>query len=67
MKKPKYADRYVLATGYPFGIEPNIKTVAMAKYATHGEAILLKWPEVLGNGDLPPRYRLVLEKVRGEK
>lgn len=61
----KYKDRYVLATGYPWGLGPesNITGVEMDKGRTRGGRLKIKWPPELWATDLPP-YRLVLERVK---
>jgi hypothetical protein len=71
MKKPKYKDRYILATGYPW---KSWGKLLMTPTSTSGAEINLKVPDIfllemskdkMGNG--VPRYHLVLEKVRRKK
>jgi hypothetical protein len=68
VKRSKFKDRYVLATGYPWavGSELNPIDIRMVRGPMGVVPIQLKWPKELWEPSLP-RYRLVLEKVNHGK
>lgn len=61
----KYKDRYVLATGYPWGLgaKKNITAVRMDATSGLGATKKIAWPVELWDPEMP-RYRLVLERVK---
>ncbi len=63
--KDKFKDRYVLATGYPWGLGPfkDVQAVTMNKKPNGMDRNKIKYPAALWDESLP-RYRLVLERVR---
>ena len=62
MKKSKYRDRYVLATGYPWRDRYD-RVLIMDKHGNKEKDQM--YPRSLLGSDVP-RYRLVLEKVGGK-
>ena len=64
MSKARFADRYVLGEGYPWGYGPLERETAVGvnKYPLGVDAVGLKYPPALYNKELP-KYRLVLERV----
>jgi hypothetical protein len=62
----KFKDRYVLGVGYPYcpgGFENGIRIYKNKGYV---EPIWSKRIDIFDVADVP-RYRLILEKVRGKK
>ena len=60
----KFKDRYVLATGYPWGLGPfkDVQAITMNKKPQSMQRNKITYPSALWSKDLP-RYRLVLERV----